>query len=79
MEWCADGTITVSYTHLDVYKRQDPSFIKCEDADLDHFRESLIKKASKRAGIANPSDADIQFLAEETKTNAEFVKKTLGL
>ncbi len=58
---------------------KDPSFIKCEDADLDHFRESLIKKASKRAGIANPSDADIQFLAEETKTNAEFVKKTLGL
>ena len=58
---------------------KDPSFIKCEDADIDRFRRSLINKACKRAGITNPSDSDIQFLAEETKTNADFLKKTLGL
>lgn len=58
---------------------KDPSFIKAEEADLNHFRQSLIKKSVKKAGVEVPTEADLQFLAEETKTDVEFVKKTLGL
>lgn len=57
----------------------DPSFIKHQEADLEHFRQSLIKKACKKAGVTKPTDKDIEFLATETKTDADFVKKTLGL
>lgn len=57
---------------------RNPGDIKCQEADINHFRESLIKKACKAYG-GNPSAADFEFLAEETKTNVEFVKKTLGL
>ena len=57
----------------------DPSLIKCKDADLDHFRRSLIKKAVKKAGLTKDqlSDADYKFLAEETKTDTDFVKKAV--
>ena len=58
---------------------KDPSYIKAQDADLNHFRQSLIKKAVKKAGVEVPTEADLKFLAEETKTDVDFVKKTLGL
>ena len=58
---------------------KDPGFIKCKDADLKHFRQSLIKRAVKKSGVENPTDADLQFLADETKTDVAFVKETLGL
>ena len=54
----------------------NPGMIKVRDADLNHFRESLIKKAVKKANVT-PTDADLQFLAEETKTDIAFVKNTL--
>ncbi len=54
----------------------NPGLIKCKDADLNHFRKSLIKKAVKKAGV-EPTQADLEFLAEETKTDVEFVKKAL--
>ena len=57
---------------------KDPSYIKHKVADLDHFRQSRIKKAVKKAGC-EPNEADLVYLAEETKTDVEFVKKTLGL
>ena len=37
-----------------------------------------LKKAVKKAGC-EPNEADLVYLAEETKTDVEFVKKTLGL
>ena len=57
----------------------NPGLIKCKDADLNHFRKSLIKKAVKKAGLtpAELKDADLNFLAEETKTDVDFVKKAL--
>ena len=58
---------------------KDPGYIKHKEADINHFRQSLIKKAVKKAGVDKPTDADIEFLAAETKTDADFVKKTLGL
>lgn len=58
---------------------KDPGYIKHQEADINRFRQSLINRACKKAGVTNPSEADLKFLAEETKTNVEFVKKTLGL
>ncbi|MDD7511939.1 MAG: 2-amino-4-oxopentanoate thiolase subunit OrtB [Peptostreptococcaceae bacterium] len=58
---------------------KDPSFIKHKEADLNRFRQSLIKKACKKAGVEVPTEADLKFLAVETKTDVDFVKKTLGL
>lgn len=58
---------------------KDPGFIKHQEADIGHFRASLIKKACKKAGVTEPTEKDIEFLVAETKTNADFVKKVLGL
>lgn len=58
---------------------KDPGFIKHQEADIEHFRSSLIKKACKKAGVTEPTEKDIEFLVAETKTNADFVKKVLGL
>ena len=58
---------------------KDPSYIKAEEADLNHFRQSLIRKSCKKHNVTGPSDADLKFLAEETKTDVDFVKTTLGL
>lgn len=63
---------------VNVILPKDPSYIKHKVADLDHFRQSRIKKAVKKAGC-EPNEADLKYLAEETKTDIEFVKKTLGL
>jgi cysteine synthase len=53
-----------------------PALFQYKEADIDHFRQSLIKKAVKKAGV-KPSESDLQFLAEETKTDVAFVTRTL--
>ena len=60
---------------------KDPSYIKHKVADLDHFRRSRIKKAVQKSGVAleNLTPEDLQYLADETKTDIAFVKETLGL
>ena len=57
----------------------NPGLIKYQEADVNHFRQSLIKKACKKHNQPNPTPEDLQFLADETKTDVDFVKKTLGL
>ena len=54
----------------------NPGLIKHKVANIEHFRKSLIKKAVTKAGD-KPTDADLEFLAIETKTDVDFVKKTL--
>ena len=54
----------------------NPGLIKHKVANIEHFRKSLIKKAVKKAGV-KPTDADLEFLAIETKTDIDLVKKTL--
>lgn len=56
----------------------NPGLFKYKEADINHFRQSLIKKAVKKAGVT-PTEEDMKFLADETRTDTEFVKKTLGL
>lgn len=58
---------------------KDPSYLRIQEADIKRFRESLIKKSCKKHGVTNPTAEDLQFLADETKTDIEFVKNTLGL
>ncbi|MEG0829360.1 MAG: 2-amino-4-oxopentanoate thiolase subunit OrtB [Anaerovoracaceae bacterium] len=55
-----------------------PSLIKTTDVDLDRMRKSLIKTALKTYKVERPTDEDIKFLAEETKTDAEYVKNVLA-
>ena len=64
---------------VNVVLPKDPSYIRAVDADLDHFRASLIKKSCQKFGVTEPNEADLKFLAEETKTDVDFVKKVLGL
>ena len=56
---------------------KDPSYIKTIDMDLVHMRKSFIKKACKKYGSFDIDEDDIAFLAEETNSTPEFVKKVL--
>ena len=54
----------------------NPGLMKHKIADINRFRKSLIKKAVKKAGV-KPTEADLEFLAVETKTDVDFVKSAL--
>lgn len=54
-----------------------PSLIKAQDASLENMRKSLIKNALANYNVT-PTEADINFLAEETMTNAEYVKNVIA-
>jgi cysteine synthase len=54
-----------------------PSLIKAREVDLDHLRKSLIKTAVGANG-AEPDEKDVAFLAEETKSDPEFVRGVLA-
>jgi threonine synthase len=53
-----------------------PSLLRAVEVDLNHMRRSLITHAASTVGHA-PTEADIRFLAEETKTNRTFVLNSL--
>ena len=55
-----------------------PSLIQVTDFDLDRMRKSLIRTALKTHGVEKPTDEDIAFLAEETKTDAAYVRGVLA-
>lgn len=54
-----------------------PSLIKAQDASVEGMRKSLIKNALANYNVV-PNDVDIEFLAEETKTDAEYVKNIIA-
>ena len=56
---------------------KDPGYIKYQEADINHFRKSLIKKSIVKSGVKDLTDADYEFLAVETKTDVDFVKKAI--
>ena len=56
---------------------QDPSMIKVREMDLERMRKSLIKTAVNTYGV-EPTESDIAFLADETRTDVDFVKKALA-
>ena len=57
---------------------KDPSYIRVQEMDVKHMRASFIKKACKKAGIMNPCDDDIAFLAEETNSDEAFVRGVIA-
>lgn len=52
-----------------------PDLIKAREVDLDKLRHSLIR--NKTEGFDSVNDADIKFLAEETKTDENYVRTVL--
>ena len=54
-----------------------PSLLHAEEVDLDHMRRSLITHAASTIDHA-PTQQDISFLADETKTGETFVRETLA-
>lgn len=56
---------------------EHPSLIKAGDADIDRMRRSLIKNALNTYKV-EPTEADLEFLAEETNTSVEFVKEAIA-
>ncbi|HML68232.1 MAG TPA: 2-amino-4-oxopentanoate thiolase subunit OrtB [Clostridia bacterium] len=53
-----------------------PSLLHAVDVDLDHIRRSLITHAATTVDHA-PTENDITFLAEETKSSEAFVREAL--
>jgi len=53
------------------------SEIRVKDHDLDHMRKSLIKNAIGSIE-GQPTDEDIDYLAEETQQSVDFVKKAIA-
>lgn len=56
---------------------EHPRLIKAVDLDMDKMRKSLIKNAVSTKTLEMISEADIQYLIQETKTNKAFVCNTL--
>jgi len=56
---------------------ESPELIKVKDLDLNKLRISYIKNCIETAKVSSISIEDLKFLAEDTKTNTEFVKKIL--
>lgn len=55
----------------------DLSMFRCKDADLDHMRKNMIKRAVLRANGSKPTQKDLRFLAADTNTDVEYVKNVL--
>ena len=53
-----------------------PRLLKARDVDIDHMRRSLIAHAASTIDHA-PTDGDVRFLAEETKSTQAFVRAAL--
>jgi cysteine synthase len=52
--------------------------IRVEEVELDKIRQSYIKNVVEATKGYRPTEADIQFIAEDSKSSAKFVRKTLG-
>lgn len=55
----------------------NPGMFNCKDADLDHMRKNMIKRSALRAKGNMPTREDLEFLAEDTRTDVEYVRKVL--
>jgi len=56
---------------------EHPRLIKVNDLDMDKIRKSLIKNAVKQNPGVDLTEADVEFLVEDTRTDAEYVKAAL--
>lgn len=56
---------------------KDPSYIKLQELDLNKTRRSYIRNAADHVKATKATKEDIDFLVEDTRSNAEFVKSVL--
>ncbi|NLX60963.1 MAG: PLP-dependent lyase/thiolase [Tissierellia bacterium] len=56
---------------------KDPGYIKAKDLDVDKLRKSYIRNCINNYKVEKVTEEDIKFLAEDTKSNEEFVKEVL--
>jgi len=52
--------------------------IQAEEVDLDKVRQSYVKNATEVTGGRQPTEEDILFMAEDTKSSVEFIHKSLN-
>jgi len=52
--------------------------IHVEELDLDKIRRSYVKHAIEATGMHRPKEEDILFLAEDSRSPIEFIRKTLN-
>ncbi len=51
--------------------------IEVEDFDVEKIRSSYIENAAKKAGDYSPTEEDIKFLAEDSKSSIAYVRETV--
>lgn len=56
---------------------REPGLIRARDLDLNKIRKSYIKNCLANNEGVEITDKDIEFLAEDTKSDMEFVKETI--
>jgi len=56
---------------------EHPSLIRAVDLDLDRIRHSYIRNCLERAGGGEISAADLEYMAEETKTDVSTVRSII--
>lgn len=52
--------------------------VRVEELNLNKIRESYIKHAIEATGVSQPTEADVVFLAEDSRSSVEFVQKVLN-
>lgn len=56
---------------------EHPSQIKARYFDMNRLKHSYIKNAAKHVNVTRATEKDVEFLMEETKTDKDFVLRTL--
>ena len=57
---------------------QHPGQLKARDVDLDRLRRSYVRNALAAVGGRAPTEADVRFLAEDTRTDEDYVRRILA-
>jgi hypothetical protein len=57
---------------------EHPAQLAVKDVDLDHLRQSYLRNAlASVPGVAALGDADLDYLAAETRTSRDYVEETI--
>jgi cysteine synthase len=62
---------------INIILPEHPSLIKARDLDMNKIRKSYIKNCFEIRGIEKITEADMEFLVQETKSSFDFVKEAL--
>jgi cysteine synthase len=57
---------------------EHPRQIRVVDVDLDRLRRSYIRNCLEATGVAQATEADVRFMAEDTNTSDAFVRGTVA-